>query len=47
MQQPAEQEISDQRLLKGARARATIARHAAEVASVEGLTGLSLGRLAA
>lgn len=44
--QPAEQEISDQRLLKGARARATIARHAAEVASVEGLTGLSLGRLA-
>ncbi|GAB2538211.1 TetR/AcrR family transcriptional regulator [Nocardia heshunensis] len=44
--QPGEQEISDQRLLKGARARATIARHAAEVASVEGLTGLSLGRLA-
>ncbi|WP_369638448.1 TetR/AcrR family transcriptional regulator [Nocardia sp. JMUB6875] len=44
--QDSEQEISDQRLLKGARARATIARHAAEVASVEGLTGLSLGRLA-
>ncbi|MRH90148.1 TetR/AcrR family transcriptional regulator [Nocardia sp. SYP-A9097] len=43
---PAEQQISDQRLLKGARARATIARHAADVASVEGLTGLSLGRLA-
>ncbi|WP_067563257.1 TetR/AcrR family transcriptional regulator [Nocardia acidivorans] len=42
----AEQQISDQRLLKGARARATIARHAADVASVEGLTGLSLGRLA-
>ncbi|MGV9413620.1 TetR/AcrR family transcriptional regulator [Nocardia sp. NPDC003693] len=38
--------ISDQRLLKGARARAGIARHAADVASVEGLTGLSLGRLA-
>lgn len=37
---------SDQRLIKGARARATIARHAADVASVEGLTGLSLGRLA-
>lgn len=37
---------SDQRLVKGARARATIARHAADVASVEGLTGLSLGRLA-
>ncbi|MEV6772023.1 TetR/AcrR family transcriptional regulator [Nocardia sp. NPDC051030] len=42
----AEQEISDQRLLKGARARAAIARHAADVASAEGLTGLSLGRLA-
>ncbi|WP_349536189.1 TetR/AcrR family transcriptional regulator [Rhodococcus rhodochrous] len=39
--------ISDQRLLKGARARATIARHATDVASVEGLTGLSIGRLAA
>lgn len=39
-------QISDQRLLKGARARASIARHAAEVASAEGLTGLSLGRLA-
>ncbi|MET8423389.1 TetR/AcrR family transcriptional regulator [Nocardia sp. NPDC004860] len=44
--QPSEQEISDQRRLKGARARAAIARHAADVASVEGLTGLSLGRLA-
>ncbi|MGW5111945.1 TetR/AcrR family transcriptional regulator [Nocardia sp. NPDC004123] len=44
--QPSEREISDQRRLKGARARATIARHAADVASVEGLTGLSLGRLA-
>ncbi|GAB4586435.1 TetR/AcrR family transcriptional regulator [Nocardia sp. IFM 10818] len=42
----AEAQISDQRLLKGARARATIARHAADVASAEGLTGLSLGRLA-
>ncbi|MEU6580510.1 TetR/AcrR family transcriptional regulator [Nocardia sp. NPDC046763] len=42
----ATQEISDQRRLEGARARATIARHAADVASVEGLTGLSLGRLA-
>ncbi len=33
-------------MIKGARARATIARRAADVASVEGLTGLSLGRLA-
>jgi len=40
------EQISDQRLIKGARARATIARRAADVASVEGLTGLSLGRLA-
>ncbi|MEE4025092.1 TetR/AcrR family transcriptional regulator [Gordonia sp. PKS22-38] len=38
--------LSDKRLIKGARARATIARHAADVASVEGLTGLSLGKLA-
>ncbi|MET9025507.1 TetR/AcrR family transcriptional regulator [Nocardia sp. NPDC004168] len=37
---------TDQRLAKGARARASIARHAADVASVEGLTGLSIGRLA-
>lgn len=37
----------DQRLVKGARSRASIARHAADVASVEGLTGLSIGRLAA
>ncbi|MFE2955957.1 TetR/AcrR family transcriptional regulator [Nocardia tengchongensis] len=44
--QAPDQEISDQRRLKGARARASIARHAADVASVEGLTGLSLGRLA-
>ncbi|MGY1946731.1 TetR/AcrR family transcriptional regulator [Nocardia asiatica] len=37
---------TDQRLAKGARARASIARRAAEVASVEGLGGLSIGRLA-
>ncbi len=40
-------ETSDQRLIKGARTRALIAHRAAEVASAEGLTGLSLGRLAA
>ncbi|MFF2087041.1 TetR/AcrR family transcriptional regulator [Nocardia sp. NPDC058176] len=39
-------EPTDQRLAKGARARATIARRAAELASVEGLDGLSIGRLA-
>lgn len=39
-------EPADQRLAKGARARANIARRAAELASVEGLDGLSIGRLA-
>ncbi|WP_308257868.1 TetR/AcrR family transcriptional regulator [Pseudonocardia lacus] len=38
---------SDGRLLRGARSRRTIARHAVDVASVEGLTALSIGRLAA
>ncbi|MEV6390829.1 TetR family transcriptional regulator C-terminal domain-containing protein [Nocardia xishanensis] len=38
--------ITDQRLLRGAQTRRTIARHAVDVASMEGLNGLSLGRLA-
>ncbi|MET7767395.1 TetR/AcrR family transcriptional regulator [Nocardia sp. NPDC005366] len=38
--------LTDQRLVKGARSRASIARHAADVASVEGLNGVSIGRLA-
>ncbi|MEV0107849.1 TetR/AcrR family transcriptional regulator [Nocardia sp. NPDC050799] len=38
--------ITDQRLVKGARSRAAIARRAADVASVEGLAGVSLGKLA-
>ncbi|AYF79202.1 TetR/AcrR family transcriptional regulator [Nocardia yunnanensis] len=42
----APEEVSDGRLAKGARARAGIARRAAEVASVEGLTALSLAKLA-
>jgi AcrR family transcriptional regulator len=37
---------SDGRLLRGERARRMIARHAVDVASLEGLEGLSLGRLA-
>ncbi|WP_433186983.1 TetR/AcrR family transcriptional regulator [Actinoallomurus sp. CA-150999] len=37
---------TDQRLLRGARARRAIARHAVDVASLEGLNGLSIGRLA-
>lgn len=38
--------VSDRRLLRGARTRQMIARHAADVASLEGLNGLSFGRLA-
>lgn len=37
---------ADRRLLRGDRARQTIVRHAVDVASAEGLTGLSIGRLA-
>ncbi|MEU8636146.1 TetR/AcrR family transcriptional regulator [Amycolatopsis sp. NPDC048633] len=36
----------DQRLARGTRTRQRIARRAVDIASVEGLTGLSLGRLA-
>lgn len=38
--------ISDGRLLRGARTRQTIARHAVDVASQDGLGGLTIGRLA-
>ncbi|MDA3644686.1 TetR/AcrR family transcriptional regulator [Saccharopolyspora indica] len=37
---------ADGRLLRGARSRRAIARHAVDVASLEGLNGLSIGRLA-
>lgn len=37
---------SDRRVLRGARSRRTIVRHAVDVASLEGLEGLSIGRLA-
>ncbi|WP_327586849.1 TetR/AcrR family transcriptional regulator [Nonomuraea sp. NBC_00507] len=40
-------ERTDQRLVRGARTRRMIARHAVDVASLEGLNGLSFGRLAA
>lgn len=36
----------DRRLLRGAQSRRTIVRHAVDVASLEGLDGLSFGRLA-
>ncbi|WP_020673301.1 TetR/AcrR family transcriptional regulator [Amycolatopsis nigrescens] len=38
--------VSDGRLLRGARSRRAIERHAVDVASLEGLSGLSFGRLA-
>jgi AcrR family transcriptional regulator len=39
--------MTDQRLLRGTRTRRAILRHAVDVASLDGLTGLSFGRLAA
>ncbi|MFG2004329.1 TetR/AcrR family transcriptional regulator [Spirillospora sp. NPDC048911] len=44
--EPMTSEVYDRRLLRGARTRGTITRHAVDVASLEGLNGLSLGRLA-
>jgi AcrR family transcriptional regulator len=38
--------VSDRRLLRGARSRRTILHHAVDLASLEGLDGLSIGRLA-
>jgi AcrR family transcriptional regulator len=37
----------DGRLLRGARSRRTVVRHAVDIASLDGLDGLSFGRLAA
>lgn len=45
--EPAAGTVADQRLLRGVRARRRIARHGVDVASLEGLNGLSIGRLAA
>ncbi|BDT94883.1 TetR/AcrR family transcriptional regulator [Nocardia sputorum] len=39
-------EITDKRLLRGARTRATVLRQAVDIASLDGLEGLSFGRLA-
>ncbi|PXX59859.1 TetR family transcriptional regulator [Nocardia tenerifensis] len=39
-------EITDKRLLRGAKTRQTVLRRAVDVASVDGLEGLSFGRLA-
>lgn len=38
--------ISDRRLLRGARSRSAVTRHAVDIASLDGLDGLSFGRLA-
>lgn len=38
--------ITDKRLLRGAKSRQIVLRHAVDVASLEGLDGLSFGRLA-
>ncbi|WP_245226082.1 TetR/AcrR family transcriptional regulator [Streptomyces smyrnaeus] len=43
----ADATMVDQRLVRGARTRRKIARHGVDVASLEGLNGLSIGRLAA
>src|SRR5882757_9266632 len=43
---PMSEPVTDQRLLRGARSRRTIVRHGVDVASLEGLNGLSLGQLA-
>lgn len=39
--------ITDKRLLRGARTRGTVLRHAVDLASLDSLEGLSFGRLAA
>lgn len=38
--------ITDKRLLRGAKTRATVLRRAVDIASLDGLSGLSFGRLA-
>jgi AcrR family transcriptional regulator len=44
---PVSEVAHDRRLLRGAQSRRTIVRHAVDVASLDGLDGLSFGRLAA
>ncbi|WP_433662835.1 TetR/AcrR family transcriptional regulator [Nocardia sp. CA-128927] len=39
-------EITDKRLLRGAKTRQTVLRHAVDIGSLDGLEGLSFGRLA-
>ncbi|MFG3281341.1 TetR family transcriptional regulator C-terminal domain-containing protein [Streptomyces sp. NPDC048111] len=42
----AVEDVTDQRLLRGLRTRRRIARRGVDIASLEGLSGLSIGRLA-
>jgi AcrR family transcriptional regulator len=44
--EPVSEVAQDGRLLRGAQSRRTIVRHAVDVASLDGLDGLSFGRLA-
>lgn len=46
VQQERDDPISDRRLLRGARSRKAVTRHAVDIASLDGLDGLSFGRLA-
>lgn len=43
---PEAQQVTDKRLLRGARTRGTVLRHAVDLASLDSLEGLSFGRLA-
>ncbi len=43
----ADAAVQDRRLLRGARTRRKVARHGVDIASLEGLNGLSIGQLAA
>lgn len=44
---PEQNEITDRRLLRGARTRQAVLRHAVDLASLEGLEGVTFSRLAA
>ncbi|WP_109528263.1 MULTISPECIES: TetR/AcrR family transcriptional regulator [Nocardia] len=47
MSAPAPRPLTDKRLLRGARTRSTVLRRAVDLASLDGLEGLSFGRIAA
>ncbi|MET8650763.1 TetR/AcrR family transcriptional regulator [Nocardia aurea] len=47
MSAPVPRPLTDKRLLRGARTRSTVLRRAVDLASLDGLEGLSFGRIAA